>query len=219
MLGPRGDTPGQSRPYPRVPARACSRCRNPNAKPTTARHRVRLQHSGAVLSLARRAKDLLPSVAENPRNLSLAQNVRGVFHEYERRLRSLGVLADMSGLGKPERDLIAKIAKHARTALTGLEQGRNNLDANLDRAYKNADHIDQDLRDLSRSFKIDSRPHAAAVAECYRAAHVVPPLPDNLHLDFTSRHESGKFCAPEGLLKSTYSQVRQPTTSLLQEEQ
>lgn len=38
--------------------------------------------------------------------------------------------------------------------------------------------------------------------ENYRAEYVVPPLPDNLFLDFSSQDESGEFCAPEGHLKS-----------------
>lgn len=44
--------------------------------------------------------------------------------------------------------------------------------------------------------------HSAAVKEEYRPGHVVPPLPNNLLLEFNSRDENGVFCAPEGHLKS-----------------
>lgn len=36
----------------------------------------------------------------------------------------------------------------------------------------------------------------------YHWGSSVPPLPDNLHLDFDSRDAEGNFCAPEGTLRS-----------------
>lgn len=42
-----------------------------------------------------------------------------------------------------------------------------------------------------------------ATAEQYRAAHAIPPLPDNVYLELDSQDESRMYCAPEGDLKST----------------
>lgn len=46
--------------------------------------------------------------------------------------------------------------------------------------------------------------------ETYRPASNVPPLPENLYLEFNSLDEEGKFCAPDGELRST---VLSSTTS------
>lgn len=96
----------------------------------------------------------------------------------------------------------------------------------LERAYKNGEHVEEHLDKLVESLSAASRapigigslntghihqsshhalwaPISSTIAEQYRAGHVVPALPDNLHLDFSSQEDGGKFCAPEGDLKST----------------
>lgn len=44
---------------------------------------------------------------------------------------------------------------------------------------------------------------SSGAAEVYCAGSNVPPLPDNLHVEFDTRDEEGNFCAPEGKLGST----------------
>lgn len=129
----------------------------------------------------------------------------------------------MSGLTNVELDLIGRIAKRAETALTVLLQ-TNDTSLALDCAFDNGATIEKHLGELVESLLAVSALHRANAnssagifqesllrvqsievrnGEMYRAEHVVPPLPDNLHLEFNSLDENGKHCAPEGHLKST----------------
>lgn len=104
---------------------------------------------------------------------TLARNVAGVFNEYERRLRALGVPSGMSGLANVERDLVSQLSKRAQTALTVLEQSGNTICLALDRAYKNGAHIDMDLRQLAKSLREELRPQRGNASSKRIETHTV----------------------------------------------
>lgn len=150
-----------------------------------------------------------------------------VFEVYEQRLRGLGVPPGGAGLSNRQRDLVRAITKNAETALSVLQKGSDDdpLTA-LERAYKNGEHVEERLDKLLESLNASSVSHFAstgsrmghagqlslparsalslpAAAEHYHAAHVVPPLPDNVHVEFDSQDKTGQYRAPEGDLKAT----------------
>lgn len=94
----------------------------------------------------------------------------------------------------------------------------------LDRAYENGEQIETHLDNLAESLSAAAGTRFASTVssegsipqfpglghwtqgyslETYRTGHFVPPLPDNIYLDFDSQAENGKFRASEGDLKST----------------
>lgn len=198
--------------------------------PRPERHRLRklntaMEGSLRVLAaVATCSNGLIPFLDGNARSVSLARRVSTVFKVYERRVRELGVPPDMHGLTNAQCDLVDQIFRRAKNALNVLETGSNG-DAclALERAYSNGGTIETHLNELVQSICAASRSHLAMadssgihaqpaflrtqltdphVGEVYHAANVVPPLPDNVYLDFNSRCENGKTCAPEANLKS-----------------
>lgn len=141
---------------------------------------------------------MLPSVAGNARNEPLARNVIGVFNAYKHRLRSLGVPSNMRSLGNTERNLVGQIVKRPRTAVNVLANGGDNISLALDRACANGETIEQLLNQLSDCLKSRTESN---VPEIYCPGYKVPPIPDNVCIDFDTRDEKGNYACPEGYLK------------------
>lgn len=51
--------------------------------------------------------------------------------------------------------------------------------------------------------QVPGKEQVPAVAETYRVGSNLPVLPDNMQIDFDARDEEGKYCVPEGELRST----------------
>lgn len=177
---------------------------------------------GAVASFA---EGVLPSPDGSSRSADKALEVASVFRLYEKRLREHSRVPGRSEMSNSQRELPRRIIKSSETALNALVQGGGDLFLALERAFANGTNVEELLGELVNSFDRDSKQvgansgaiekrseplqqHAPSVhmmpatTECYCARHAVPPLPDNLYLEFDLRNEDGKFCAPEGDLKS-----------------
>lgn len=165
------------------------------------------------------AQGILPVSTGNPRNITKANDIVAVFKGYEKRLHELSSTPGGLGQSNRQRELLRWIVQSADSALNSLTCVSAYASSALDRAYAQGTNVEEYLNGLVANLKPAlfactgstagqavqislSTQSLPATVEQYRAAHVIPPLPDNLRLELDSHNESGKYRAPEGDLKS-----------------